>query len=77
MRRKLALTFVWLSLTVCATGGPLHAQDKRKPLERVRLTVPAKSLTFVPYYFGKAQGIFASEGIDLEIIVMRPPLPPV
>lgn len=45
-----------------------------KPLEKVRLTVPAKSLTFVPYYFGKAQGIFAREGVDLEIIVMRPPL---
>jgi ABC-type nitrate/sulfonate/bicarbonate transport system substrate-binding protein len=43
-------------------------------MERVRLTVPAKSLTFVPYYFGKAQGFFAREGVDLEIIVMRPPL---
>ncbi len=54
---------------------PVHAQQEgRKPLERVRLTVPAKSLTFVPYYFGKAQGFFAREGIDLEIIVMRPPL---
>ena len=74
MPRKLPLTFVCLTLIVCAAAGPLHAQDKRKPLERVRLTVPAKSLTFVPYYFGKAQGIFASEGIDLEIIVMRPPL---
>jgi NitT/TauT family transport system substrate-binding protein len=49
------------------------AQDK-KALERVRLTVPAKSLTFLPYYLGKAQGLFAREGIDLEIIVMRPPL---
>jgi len=45
-----------------------------RPLDKVRLTVPAKSLTFLPYYFGKAQGIFAKEGIDLEIIVMRPPL---
>jgi NitT/TauT family transport system substrate-binding protein len=50
------------------------AQQDKKPLERVRLTVPAKSLTFLPYYFGKAQGIFAREGVDLEIIVMRPPL---
>ena len=57
---------------------PLHRHcaqpQERRPLEKVRLTVPAKSLTFVPYYFGKAQGIFAKEGIDLEIIVMRPPL---
>ena len=50
------------------------ADAQQKPLEKVRLTVPAKSLTFVPYYFGRAQGIFAKEGIDLEIIVMRPPL---
>ena len=57
------------------TRSPLHAQqDAKKSLERVRLTVPAKSLTFIPYYFGKAQGLFAKEGIDLEIIVMRPPL---
>jgi ABC-type nitrate/sulfonate/bicarbonate transport system substrate-binding protein len=48
--------------------------QQAKPLERVRLTVPAKSLTFIPYYFGKAHGLFAREGIDLEIIVMRPPL---
>jgi ABC-type nitrate/sulfonate/bicarbonate transport system substrate-binding protein len=31
-------------------------------------------LTFVPYYFGKALGLFEKEGIDLELIVMRPPL---
>jgi ABC-type nitrate/sulfonate/bicarbonate transport system substrate-binding protein len=51
-----------------------HVLAQQKPLERVRITVPAKSLTFVPYYFGKAQGFFAREGVDLEIIVMRPPL---
>ena len=46
----------------------------KKPLEKVRLTVPAKSLTFVPYYFGKSQRLYEKEGIDLEIIVMRPPI---
>ena len=49
-------------------------QNLKKTLEKVRLTVPAKSLTFVPYYFGKALGLFEKEGIDLELIVMRPPL---
>jgi ABC-type nitrate/sulfonate/bicarbonate transport system substrate-binding protein len=63
---SLVLLFVW--------NAPLQAQQDKKPLERVRLTVPAKSLTFLPYYFGKSQGMFAREGIDLEIIVMRPPL---
>ncbi|HSF57707.1 MAG TPA: ABC transporter substrate-binding protein [Candidatus Binatia bacterium] len=46
----------------------------KKPLEKVRLTVPAKSLTFVPYYFGKSQRLYEQEGIDLELIVMRPPI---
>jgi ABC-type nitrate/sulfonate/bicarbonate transport system substrate-binding protein len=48
--------------------------ESKKPLEKVRLTVPARSLTFVPYYFGKAQGLYQKQGIDLEIIVMRPPI---
>ncbi|MPZ76525.1 MAG: hypothetical protein GEU77_08365 [Deltaproteobacteria bacterium] len=61
-------------LTLFNHSPAVHAQQAKKSLDKVRLTVPAKSLTFVPYYFGKAQGIFAREGIDLEIIVMRPPL---
>ncbi|HEX9452890.1 MAG TPA: ABC transporter substrate-binding protein, partial [Candidatus Binatia bacterium] len=62
-------------LLVFLLGVALQANAQQaKPLERVRLTVPAKALTFFPYYFGKAQGFFAREGIDLEIIVMRPPL---
>ena len=61
-------------LLVLLCGLLSAAAAQQKPLEKIRLTVPAKTLTFVPYYFGKAQGIFAKEGIDLEIIVMRPPL---
>lgn len=52
----------------------LHAQQEKKPLERVRLAVAAKALTLLPYYYGKAHGIFEREGIDLEIIAMRPPI---
>ena len=73
--RKKLLTLPLFTLTIVVGLYPgLHAQQDKKPLERVRITVPAKSLTFMPYYFGKAHGIFAKEGIDLEIIVMRPPL---
>ena len=63
-----------LALFVLSAGAAPGLFAQPKPLDKVRLTVPAKALTFVPYYFGKAQGIFAREGIDLEIIVMRPPL---
>ena len=67
------LIVISIALFVFAQSASAQPQERR-PLEKVRLTVPAKTLTFVPYYFGKAQGIFAKEGIDLEIIVMRPPL---
>ena len=63
-----------VGLLILVSHAWVHAQDVKKPLEKVRLTVPAKSLTFVPYYFGKAQKLYEREGIDLEIIVMRPPI---
>ena len=48
--------------------------QSRKSTEKVRVTVPAKSLTFLPFYFGQSKGIFNEEAIDPELIVMRPPL---
>lgn len=71
--KKIFLSLAVLLVSLFTVPRDTNSQVS-KPLERVRLTVPAKSLTFLPYYFGKAQGIFAKEGIDLEIIVMRPPL---
>ena len=64
-----------LVLAIGGLGSGVHGQtEARKSLEKVRLTVPARSLTFVPYYFGKSKGYFEKEGIDLENIVMRPPV---
>jgi len=64
-----------VALLILLTPAFVQAQqESKKPLEKVRLTVPAKSLTFVPYYFGKSQRLYEKEGIDLEIIVMRPPI---
>jgi len=68
--RRLAIV---LAILIVGVPMSVHAQEK-KPLERVRLTVPAKSLTFIPYYFGKAHRLYDKEGIDLELIVMRPPI---
>jgi len=72
--KSLGLTTVTLAMLIVGLPAFVHAQDVKKPLEKVRLTVPAKSLTFVPYYFGKSQRLYEKEGIDLELIVMRPPI---
>ena len=71
MKRTMRL-LVTLLFFLMTYGSLSLAQQK--PLDKVRLTVPAKSLTFIPFYFGKAHGMYAREGVDLEIIVMRPPL---
>jgi ABC-type nitrate/sulfonate/bicarbonate transport system substrate-binding protein len=39
--------------------------------ERVRLGVSAKSVVFLPFYYGKDKKIFEKHGINLEIITMQ------
>src|SRR5512132_4339716 len=74
MKMKSLRAAVALAMLIVGLRAFVSAQDVKKPLEKVRLTVPAKSLTFVPYYFGKSQRLYEKEGIDLELIVMRPPI---
>jgi ABC-type nitrate/sulfonate/bicarbonate transport system substrate-binding protein len=40
-------------------------------LERVRLGISAKSVVFLPFYFGRDKKFFENHGVQLEIIVMR------
>lgn len=63
-----AAVLLLFGLAEAATTGA------RKIPEKAKLTVPAKSLTFFPYYFGRDKRIFEEEGVDLELIVIRPPL---
>lgn len=66
----LVLPQLWgANLAAQEGGSPL-----RRPLEKVKLTVAAKSVTFVPFYFGKAKGFFKEEGVELDIVVIRPPI---
>ena len=69
LMRRLSVIVLLLALP----HGALSQQEK-KPLEKVRLAVAAKALTLLPYYYGKSKGLFEREGIDLEIIAMRPPV---
>src|SRR5438132_625560 len=75
MKRKfLPLRVMLLPIVISIFAPFAYAQETKKQLEKVQLTVPARSLTFLPYYFGKSRGFFEKEGIDLELIVMRPPI---
>jgi ABC-type nitrate/sulfonate/bicarbonate transport system substrate-binding protein len=77
MRRKPvyhAAAMLLICLTFNVRGSADAQQEGRKPAAKVRLHVAARSLTFIPYYFAKSKGLFDKEGLDVEIIVMRPPV---
>jgi ABC-type nitrate/sulfonate/bicarbonate transport system substrate-binding protein len=40
---------------------------------RVTVHVPSKSLSIMPYYFGKDKGFFPIEQIDVQLVMMSPP----
>jgi ABC-type nitrate/sulfonate/bicarbonate transport system substrate-binding protein len=42
--------------------------------EKVRIAVPGKSLTYLPLFLGKEQGLFRDQGIDLELIMIPGPI---
>ncbi len=73
-RASLLLSLLAALLLSRSFAETASAGQARRPLEKVKMTVPAKSLTFFPYYFGKDKRIFEEEGIDIELIVIRPPI---
>jgi NitT/TauT family transport system substrate-binding protein len=41
---------------------------------KVTLHIPSKSLSIMPYYFGKDKGFFAAEQIEPQFVMMAPPI---
>ena len=75
MKPTMTVVSILLLAVILAIPDSARAQQQtKKPFEKVRLTVAAKALTYLPYYFGKSKGLFEKEGLDLEIIIMRPPI---
>ncbi len=40
---------------------------------KVTIHIPSKSLSIMPYYFGKDKGFFAAEQIEPQFVMMGPP----
>ncbi len=50
-------------LAVCVASAPAAAA------ERIRITTPVESLTASALYIARGQGLFAAEGLDVELVV--------
>jgi ABC-type nitrate/sulfonate/bicarbonate transport system substrate-binding protein len=67
----LAATSAAIFLLISGFGKPLvWAASAPTP---TKIHVPSKSLSIMPYYFGKDKGFFAAEQIEPQLIMMSPP----
>src|SRR5512139_3743280 len=53
--------------------GPLARVNAASAPTKVTIHVPSKSLSIMPYYFGKDKGFFAAEQIEPQLVMMAPP----
>jgi ABC-type nitrate/sulfonate/bicarbonate transport system substrate-binding protein len=51
-----------------------HTAHAASAPNKVTIHVPSKSLSIMPYYFGKDKGFFAAEQIEPQLVMMAPPI---
>ena len=62
--------FVRVLLGFLLVAAPSYAASAPT---KVTIHVPSKSLSIMPYYFGKDKGFFAAEQIEPQLVMMAPP----
>src|SRR5688500_666639 len=64
---------IFFGLVGCVIAvSPLAVFAASAPL-KVTIHIPSKSLSIMPYYFGKDKGFFAAEQIEPQLVMMAPP----
>ena len=64
LRAIATVVFVLLAQSSAAAPAPT----------KVTIHIPSKSLSIMPYYFGKDKGFFAAEQIEPQLVMMAPPV---
>lgn len=65
------LSFRWIEAIAAAVGALLVFAPACLAATKVRLAQPTIAVMYAPLYFGAKQGIFTSEGLELEFMTMR------
>jgi len=60
---------IFLALVFALLAAPIHAAQSS--LETVRIAIPGKLVDFAPFFVGSKTGIYRSEGLEPQFIVMR------
>src|SRR5690242_13224139 len=61
-------------LVVLVLFVALHTAYGAGTPTKVTIHIPSKSLSVMPYYFGKDKGFFAAEQIEPQLVMMAPPI---
>jgi NitT/TauT family transport system substrate-binding protein len=64
-RSGVAIALLAAAVLVCAS----HSQAQ-PGLKKVRVSIPAANVTYLPFYAAKDRGYYKDEGIDVEFILM-------
>src|SRR5687768_13894160 len=64
-RSGVVITLLAAAVLVCAS----HSQAQ-PGLKKVRVSIPAANVTYLPFYAAKDRGYYKDEGIDVEFILM-------
>lgn len=67
------LLHVLFALIACAAPGLPPTVFAASTPTKVTIHIPSKSLSIMPYYFGKDKGFFAAEQIEPQLVMMAPP----
>lgn len=66
--RPSALVVLGFALTLAALAA---AHAAAPPREKITLAVPVVAIQYAPIYFGRTEGFFAEQGLELEVSVLR------
>ncbi|HWH79802.1 MAG TPA: ABC transporter substrate-binding protein [Candidatus Binatus sp.] len=61
------------AIAIATLIGLFEQLDAASTPIKVTIHVPSKSLSIMPYYFGKDKGFFAAEQIEPQLVMMSPP----
>ena len=72
LRRKCRNEPLRIFATLALVLAAHSAQAASAPM-KATIHIPSKSLSIMPYYFGKDKGFFAAEQIEPQLVMMAPP----
>ena len=65
------IVLIGAAAVVLALPAPLSRAASQPA--KVTIHIPSKSLSLMPYYFGKDRGFFPREVIEIQLVAMAPP----